>query len=420
MDNYTKLEFSKFQNTLLVLTSIVFILLVWNFFSVDDLLKAVICIFLCSFILLMVTSFARYLGYLEIAKTAQKAVSITMLVFVAFPLVINIMHSVHEKDYLVSCPVDNKISARISCDVDRVGGTGSIGKEWTYKHFLNDKEFENGEVVVINVKSSFTITSECIERDSIPDVGTTTSKQIVYPQGGDYKKPLIISQKVHVVEKGGRRYAGSTADFVVTYTITRVIPTTMGYWEVFLHTSNDTEYFFCVLLIVGLMLSSVCVVFVLVKGNRKKAYIEEQERVRKKQEAELERNRIAQELEKERQRKEREFLTGRAGFLESLQGQSIRQAAGVPNHISFVKGLPKDNNDALYGSFTVYCSTNGSCYHDRMGCCSARRPMHYFNVKKKLRPCSKCCTKQRTIPQWYTDYNALINQAKRYRIDISE
>ena len=420
MKNTTKFEFSKIQNALLIITSLAFIVLVWGMFPLHTALKVAICCFLGSFIFLMVISFANYLSYFKVVSSAKIAITITMVVFVAFPLAISIFHSIHEKEYLSSYPADNQISVKITCDIDRIGGSGSIGDDWVYKHYLNNTEFKNGEIVNVNGKTAFTIKSRFIESDSISDIGESISKQYRYSENNNYKKTLVISQKVHVVEQGGRKYAGSTADFNATYKLKRVVPTSMSYWEVLLYTSNDTEHSFCVALIVGQILCVACVIFVLIKGRKKQAYAEEQERIRKRQEEERERIRIAQKLEEERQRKEQEFLSNKAAFLERLQGQSIRQAAGVPNHVSFVNGLPRDNNDAQYGSFTVYCSSSGSCYHDKIGCCSARRPVHYFNAKKKYRPCSKCCTKQRSIPQWYTDYNTLKNQAKHYQIDVSE
>ena len=420
MNTYRKFAFSKVQNALLCIASIAFIVLIWDMFPWHNALKLALCCFLGSFIFLMVISFADCLSFFKVVSSAKMAISITIVVFVVFPLAIAVMHGIHEKEYLSTYPANNQVAVKITCDIDRVGGSSSIGHEWTYKHFLNDKEFKNGEVVTVNAKTAFAITSRFIERDSISDIGESTSKQYKYSQNDNYKKTLTISQKVHVTEQGGRKYAGATADFNATYKLKRVVPPSMSYWDVFFHTSNDTEYSLCVILVGGQTLCIVFVILVLISGRKKKAYVEEQERIAKAQAAERERIRIAQELEQERQRKEQEFLSGKAAFLERLQGKSVRQVAGVPSHVSFVNGLPRDNNDAPYGSFTVYCSSSGSCYHDKIGCCSARRPMHYFNAKKKFRPCSKCCTNHRSVPQWFTDYNALKNQAKHYQIDISE
>ena len=427
MGNSTTFEFSRIQKVLLCVTSIVFIVSIWEMFPLQNALKVAICCFLGLFIFLAVFSFAEYLSYFKIVSSAKMAIAITMIVFVVCPLTTSIMHNIHKREYLSSYPTDNQIYVKITCDIDRVGGSGSIGNEWAYEHYLNGEEFEDGEIVTINAQTSFAIKSRFIEQDSINDIGESTSRKYRYAEDENYKKTLTISQQVHVVERGGRKYAGSTADFNATYKLIRVIPTSMSYWDVFLYTSNNTEHSFCIALIGGQVLCIICVVFVLINGRKKQAYAEEQERIRKKQEEEYERIRIAQKLEEEQKRKEeeqkrkeQEYLVGKIAFLERLQGRGIRQAAGVPTHISFVNGLPRDNNDAPYGSFTVYCSSSGHCYHDKIGCCSARHPMHYFNVRKMFKPCSKCCSVQRSIPQWYIAYNMLKNQAKYYQIDISE
>lgn len=398
MNNPTKFEFSKIQSALLIITSIAFIVLIWAMFPMYNALKVAICCFLGGLIFLTVISFAEYLSYFKAVSSANMAIAVTMIVFIMFPLIISIFHSIHEKEYLSSYPADNQISVEITYDIDYVGGNGSVGDGWVYEHYLNDTEFKNGEIVSINGKTSFTIKSRFIEIDGINDVGESTSRQYRYSENDNYKKDLIISQNVHVVEQGGRKNAGATADFNATYTLKRVVPTSMSYWDMFWYTPNDTEHCFCVALIIGQILCVACVIFVFVHGRKKQIYAQEQERLRKEQ----------------------EFLAGKKAFLERLQGQSIRQAAGVPPYITFVNGLPRDNKDAPYGTFTVYCSKSGSCYHDKMGCCSAQRPVHYFNAMKKYRPCSKCCSVQKSIPQWYTEYNTLKKQAKYYQIEVSE
>ena len=111
-------------------------------------------------------------------------------------------------------------------------------------HFLNNQEFKNGDILKVNAKSPFTITSRFIERDSISDVGETTSPKYNYSSNDNYKKTLTILQKVNVVENGGRKYAGSTADFEATYTLKRVIPESMTFWDMFLCTTDDSNIVF--------------------------------------------------------------------------------------------------------------------------------------------------------------------------------
>ena len=122
-------------------------------------------------------------------------------------------------------------------------------------------------------------------------------------------------------------------------------------------------------------------------------------------------------LQGTKQRKEKEFLSEKTAFIEKLNGKSIREVAGVPSNIAFVNGLPVDNNIGEYGSYTVYRSFSGSCYHQTKGCCSAYQPMHYFEAIHNLRPCSKCNPSTEKLPQWYIEYKMLKCDAERYQID---
>lgn len=125
-------------------------------------------------------------------------------------------------------------------------------------------------------------------------------------------------------------------------------------------------------------------------------------------------------LEQERIKAQEEFNKQKEEFINSLNGTGIREKAGVPNNIKFENGLPIDNNDRAFGTFTVYISNNGKCFHQKRGCCSANKPAHYFRIKKHYRPCSKCCNKDYSIPQWYKNYMSLKRKAKLYDITIEE
>ena len=129
-------------------------------------------------------------------------------------------------------------------------------------------------------------------------------------------------------------------------------------------------------------------------------------------------SRISKGKEKKRKEQERqEYEANKSQFILKLGGKSIREAAGVPNNIKFIDGLPRDNNNRQYGSYTVYLSTNGTCYHEKPGCCSAHRVAHAFLVINRYRPCSKCCRGSVIIPQWYTKYKELEKQCKKYDLD---
>lgn len=129
MNSTTKFKFSNTQGVLLIITSIAFIVLTWRMVPLDNTLKLAICLFLGSFVFLMVISFADYLSCFKAVSSAKMATIITMIVFIAFPLTISIFYSIHEEEYLVSYPADNQISVKITYDIDRVGGSGSIGYE---------------------------------------------------------------------------------------------------------------------------------------------------------------------------------------------------------------------------------------------------------------------------------------------------
>lgn len=131
----------------------------------------------------------------------------------------------------------------------------------------------------------------------------------------------------------------------------------------------------------------------------------------------------ANELRKEKQRKELEeavrqqkFNEEKQEFLRYLNGRSIRDIASVPKYITFVNGLPRDNNDSQYGSYTVYLSQSGKCYHRKQGCCSARYPQHAFAAAKYYKPCSKCYKGVITEPEWYLKYKELYEKCRKYNV----
>ena len=117
--------------------------------------------------------------------------------------------------------------------------------------------------------------------------------------------------------------------------------------------------------------------------------------------------------EEERKRKEEELRKARDAFISKLNGKRIRDKAGVPSNIYFYNGMPKDNNDSTFGSFTLYKSRSGNCYHERRGCCSASYPIHSFDAVRYLSPCSKCCSKNHRTPNWYYQYKDLVREAER-------
>lgn len=110
----------------------------------------------------------------------------------------------------------------------------------------------------------------------------------------------------------------------------------------------------------------------------------------------------------------------KAEFIHFMNGRKIREIAQVPANIKFVNGLPVDNNNSSYGSFTVYLSKNGKCFHQRQGCCSARYSAHFVKIRNKYSPCSKCCTKDYNVPSWYTTYMDLKGRARYFEIEVED
>ena len=301
----------------------------------------------------------------------------------------------HNNRYLSSAPTNNQVSLRITADVKCTGGVGSVGNEWNYKHEINNTTFKTGEIVEINSNKPFTITSTITEHDDISDIGRTTSNEHSLGKSGDYSKEISLSNTVKVVESGGRKNSGAYAIFSVKYTINRVIPSDYTFFDIYFFTNNENESIF---LWIVLLLSLGCiafVVFVIYSG--------------KKQESQLEAEKKVEE--------ERKFQEEKRAFIESLGGKRLRDVAGVPPHIVYQNGKPKDNNNAEYGSFTVYLSNSGKCFHGNKGCCSAYRSAHYFTAKQYYKPCSKCGYRYHDIPEWHTRYIALRNTASKYGID---
>ena len=177
----------------------------------------------------------------------KNAIIIAVLVFLILSFIVNIMYDVHKQRYISSPPDDNHILVRIKYDIDRIKEYGSVGNEWEYNHLLNNQEFKDGEVLNVNVKDPLSIKTRIVEYDKIPDIGESISRC----KYDNYKSPIEVSQHVRVTERGGKKYAGSFVDFEVVYTIERVLPKNMSFWDVFFYTSNALDFLFCICLIVG-------------------------------------------------------------------------------------------------------------------------------------------------------------------------
>lgn len=196
----------------------------------------------------------------------RQPIIVSAMIFVALTLVATIMYNNHKDKYLSSPPDNGQISVKIKCNVDCVNESGSVGNEWSYEHFLNKQRFKDGDALTINTREIFSITSRITEHDDISDIGEANSGEYTYD---DYKNPLIISQRVRVIERGGRRYAGSFADFNVVYTLERVFSPDVGFWDVYFYTSNVLELLICVCLIIGQIVCIAIVIRVIINNKKK-------------------------------------------------------------------------------------------------------------------------------------------------------
>lgn len=68
-----------------------------------------------------------------------------------------------------------------------------------------------------------------------------------------------------------------------------------------------------------------------------------------------------------------------------LGGKTIREVANVPQNITFINGLPCDNiGNQEYGSYTVYLTQSGSCYHEKRDAVRRIYPPMHFRFKKDI------------------------------------
>lgn len=399
---------------------VIFSILIWDMLPMDNIIKGCLDFVLIAFILFAILRFHIYVFYFNKKFAELKTITVTVIAFLIIPLVMNIIYRQNADRYLASYPSDNVIAIKIDCNVDRIESKGSVGNEWSYIHLLNDRTFSSGEILEIGASEPFTITTRIIEHDKISDVGETTSKEYIYPINENWRNSMIFSQIVHVEEEGGRKNAGAYADFCAEYTLIRTFPKTMSFWTMLFYTHNQ---WFPVSLIVCELACITMIVYVIVMGRKKEKMEIEKER----QAQEIARIKLAeqQRIEKEKlaQRLAQEKLAQKNRFIQSLDGKSVREVAKVPSNITFVDDFPTDNSDQKYGSYTLYVSKTGTCYHKQNGCCTAHIPIHAFKIQKQYRPCSKCCTGTMpsfNIPKWYLDYIDLKKKCVYYGIDVEE
>ena len=413
--------FSGLQITVLFIIASIFTIMLWWIIPLSTFLKILIFPFAIVLPFGAVGIFAVYFHTTTSIRQSWISVVITAFIFLTIPGSLCVNYHYQLKNYIASSPINGMISVKVLCDINSVHEHGNIGNEMKYYHYLDDIAFKNGDVISINVNKPFKITSEFVEFDGISDVGKTTSKPRKYTSGDSFDQEIVISQIVEVEEDGGRRNSGASATFKVTYRLNRVLDKNMGFWDIQFFNVNQFESPIVSLIIAGVV-NIILILAIIVRGIRIQKQYEMAQCLMEERKRKLEeswRYQKKQEIENEKLKKHQQFLREKEAFIDSVQGRRLRDMTNVPENIRFVNGLPKDNNNSEYGSFTVYRSSNGKCYHEKRGCCSARRPIHYFDSQiLQLKRCSKCCTQYREIPQWYKDYVFLVAQAKKYGIEI--
>lgn len=384
------------------IAGIIFLILVWDMILLDAITKMFLCLLISPFVIMIALGFHNFLYYFNKGLIGWKATAATIAVFLIIPIIMDNIYEHSANRYLVSYPFDGVVAVKIECDEEYIGGSGSVGNEWSYIHLLNGTPFSSGEIVELCVSEPFTITSRIIERDGISDVGETTSDRIAYSNNQNWRRNLNFYNVVHVDEQGGRKNAGAYADFRVSYTLTRTFPDSINYWNLFLNSQSGNKEWIPVTLIICEFACLIIIFYVIIRGTKKMNY---------------EKEKRAQELIQAKQAE-------KESFLNYLGGKTIREVANVPQNITFINGLPCDNiGNQEYGSYTVYLTHSGSCYHEKKGCCSAHIPVHAFQVQERYRPCSKCCSQfssHISVPQWYIYYTSLKNKCAYFGIDVVE
>jgi len=373
--------------------TVLFITLIWRFAPIQTALKIAILCFGGVFVMGAIAQFCARIPYFIPTAHGGTLVAIVSIVFLLFPFAINILYESNKQEYLTNITPNSIIGLKIEYDIERTGGSGSIGSEWKYQHHFNDIKFTSGETMEIKASAPFTIRSRFIESDEkISDIGETTSKPIKYYNLSPNNSNLTIKNDVFVMESGGKRYAGSFAEFTATYNIKLTIPPSKNYWDIYFYSADNSVQW------IILLCQFTClflIAYVIIVGERKKEQIKEQERIA---------------LE-EKKKEERDI------FIKGLNGKTIREIAGVPANITYENGLPRDNNNQRFGSYTAYITKSGSCFHRVAGCCSARYPIHTFIASEKYKPCSKCRAYKSTIPVWHKTYIELVQKCKEYSIE---
>ena len=303
---------------------------------------------------------------------------------------INFIRSV-DKNY----PIDNNgnIDVVVTTSHRIIDSKGSVGSDYYYSFSINGNSTRNNTNASINLFKPIKLYTKIVESDpSISDVGT--AEDSIPFQFSRLLEGIEINQDVLVMESGGTRNSGSYDLFRVTYIIKPKKKLT--YTFDFLNTIFDTPVLY---LGFGLFLTITLSVLHI---KRKKTQL------------------INANFDNQYKRELEQYESERDVFIQTIKGKSIRKLAGVPAGVSFTKDdLPYDSdNHSKYGSFTLYITPSGTCYHTDKTCPRSHNVIPINLVKASDRkPCNRCAKGyDGKLPSWYTTYIEYKKKIKHYEI----
>ncbi len=313
------------------------------------------------------------------------------------------------------------ISTSVSLNCEQTNDD-NIGSELNYYFYINGTEVSNGSTVQINVLEPIQISVSIIEADpSHDDTGEVSDEFIVALC--DLFEGITFRWEVPISEHYGQ-YAGNTADYAGSITLKTVNYYALSQSEKYhppFYTiplkpaepvkpipPNKEAFLYSPLEAIKHSIGGIALfclfsfsLLLLIIFQTASALSKEQERQRIKQFSKIQKQRFKEE---------------KKNFINRVHGRSPSEICNIPNNIHFLQnGLPIDNNDTEFGSFTYYLSEHGTRYHKKIGCSSASIPCHAFKIDTyQYSPCSKCCRTEINIPEWYTEYQNLMLEAKHF------
>ena len=218
-----------------VVVSIIFCILAWFIIPLSNLVKAALFIFSAVFALLVMLDSIEFIE--KKANNAAKAVGISSLMFVVIPGLLVSHYFIQRDAYLSTAPYDNKVTIKSSIDIECLSNSG-VGSEFIYRHYINGTQFSAGEAVQVSCRSPLHIETVIIEKDDINDIGESRSRALWSSYEKDYSKTKKVENTVSVIEKGGKRNKGASALFKVKYSVKRVVPKDMNFWDMLYYGGN--------------------------------------------------------------------------------------------------------------------------------------------------------------------------------------